>query len=207
VTPTDDELVRHATDGQRQALVQLLERHGPQVWHRLAPQIPARWQTILSREDLMQEVYINAILGIGQLSGRTQRAFAGWLACIARNTLLDALRTLEAQKRGGERRPVEIKAAGDSFVALYEVLGATSSTASRHAARQEARSALEQAMEQLPPAYRDVVRWYDLERRSIDEIATALRRSSKAVFMIRSRAHERLRCLLGSASRFLSDCG
>jgi DNA-directed RNA polymerase specialized sigma24 family protein len=92
----------------------------------------------------------------------------------------------------------------DSCAALYQVLTGSSSTPSHAAARGEAESALQKAIEALPPTYAQVVRLYDLECKSAPEVAEAIQRSVGAVFMLRARAHERLRELMGSPSRFLS---
>ncbi|HEY3242379.1 MAG TPA: sigma-70 family RNA polymerase sigma factor, partial [Phycisphaerae bacterium] len=63
------------------------------------------------------------------------------------------------------------------------------------------------AIGKLPADYAKVVRMYDLEGRSVAEVAAAVGRSEGAVYMLRSRAHDRLRELLASASRFMSTPG
>jgi hypothetical protein len=45
---------------------------------------------------------------------------------------------------------------------------------------------------------------YDLEDRAIDDVTKALGRTRGAVHMLRARAHERLRELLGAESIFFS---
>ena len=49
------------------------------------------------------------------------------------------------------------------------------------------------------------MRLYDLECQPPQQVAEALGRSVGAVHMLRARAHDRLRELLGSASKFFSD--
>ena len=89
-------------------------------------------------------------------------------------------------------------------MALYELIGATHTTPSRRAARREACTALERAIEQLPDAYQKVVRMYDLEGRPIDEVVQALGKSEGALYMIRARAHRQLCEIIGAASKYLS---
>jgi len=89
-------------------------------------------------------------------------------------------------------------------VALYEYLGATSSTPSRVVARQEAKTILQRAIKELPPDYAEVVRLHDLEGHSGPEVAAAMDRSRGAIFMLLTRAHDRPRETLGSESRFFS---
>lgn len=88
---------------------------------------------------------------------------------------------------------------------LLEQLVGTGSTPSRHSARDEAVGILNDVIGKLPPDYGKVVRLYDLEERPAEEVAFSMGRSVGAVHMLRVRAHERLRELLGSESRFFSD--
>ena len=64
---------------------------------------------------------------------------------------------------------------------------------------------LEQALRKLPQTYRHVVRMYDLEGQSIEQVAETLDRSQGAVYMLRARAHDRLRHVLGATTKFFSD--
>ena len=81
----------------------------------------------------------------------------------------------------------------------------TGSTPSRHAARDEAAQILEQALEQLPRNYHRVIQPYDLDSRSIEDVAAELNRSQGAVYMLRARALDRLRAILGSPSKYFTD--
>jgi len=85
-----------------------------------------------------------------------------------------------------------------------ELLGATYTTPSRAAARREADSFIEQALAKIPSDYADVIRLYDLEQRPIAEVAQHLGRTEGAVYMLRARAHDRLREALGTESMFFS---
>lgn len=201
----DDELLRKAALGDRDALSTLIERHGPAVRQRFKDGIPKRWQSVLSLDDLMQEAYTDAFHDITAFVPRGVAAFKGWLETIAKHNLLNAIQMLEAEKRGGKRRRIGLHPYGDSSVALYERLVGTKTTPSRHAARNEAQGALEGAIVQLPEDYRQVVRLYDLEGRPVAEVSSALKRSPGAVFMLRARAHRALCRLLGSPSRYLTD--
>ena len=91
------------------------------------------------------------------------------------------------------------------MIALHELLSGSVTTPSRHAARNEAKAAMEKAIEILPEVYRKVVTWYDLEGRSSQEVAAALSRSRGAVAMLRARALAKLRDILKSRSDYLSS--
>ncbi len=124
---------------------------------------------------------------------------------MAKRNLIDGIRGLEAEKRGGDRQQVVSGGHEESFVALYERLGGDITTPSSAAARKEARISLEEAIALLPEDYRTLIRLYDLEGRSVQEVAQALQRSSGAVFMLRSRAHRKLCEIMGTASKYLTD--
>ncbi len=200
-----DDLLTPASSGDTRALRELLEEHAPVVRRWLAGKIPHRWRSVLSVDDVMQQTFTDAFLDISRFVPVGGDSFGAWLMSLAKCNLVDALRMLEAEKRGEGRRPVTSPDGGDSCMSLYELLLATSSTPSRHAARDEALAALESALDQLPDDYRRVVQMYDLEDRPVEELARVLQRSPGAVFMIRHRALRRLRAIIGgSASNYIS---
>lgn len=201
--PTDDNLVPLAVSGDTAALTALLKTHGRRVRRRLS--INAVWQASLDRDDVMQVTYTEAFLHIDQFAGRTAEAFGAWLARIADNNLRDAVKELGRQKRPDPRRRMQRRQEQDSYDALLETVGATTATAGRHAAAREAQGLLETALGQLPETYRKVVRLYDLDGRSIQAVAETLGRSTGAVYMLRARALDQLRDILGSGSKFFTD--
>lgn len=198
----DHDLLSRAGSGDEDALAELLEKHGPIVRQRLAGQIPRRWQSLLSLDDVMQQAYTDAFRDLEQFAGEDEGSFKAWLTSLAKCNLDDALRMLKADKRGGRRRRIEPRAREDSSLALYELLAPTRSTPSQHAARREACAALERALQQLPEHYRRVVQMYDLEEHPVKEVARALKRNPGAVYMVRRRAHRRLHEFLGRTSKF-----
>ncbi|MFH1418881.1 MAG: RNA polymerase sigma factor [Planctomycetota bacterium] len=201
---TDDALVSSAVTGNSDALTALLQEHGSRVRRRLS--FDPVWRSLVDTADVMQVTYLEAFLRIGQLEGRTQDAFVAWLTRIAENNLRDAIRELERGKRPSPRRRIHRRTPEASTITLLETLGCTTATASRCAADREAQRLLESAIARLPEAYRQVVRMMDLEDRPVRQVAEALGRSAGAVYMLRSRAHDRLREVLGPESRFFSDC-
>ncbi|MGD8450822.1 MAG: sigma-70 family RNA polymerase sigma factor [Phycisphaerae bacterium] len=204
---SEDQLLDQAVAGDADALAQLLEQHGPDLARRLAGSIPPRWQSVLSIDDVVQETYIDAFLDIKHFEPRGAGSFHAWLTTLAQRNLLDALRMLDAEKRGKNRRRVEARPDDESFLVLYERLAGTHSSPSRCAARDEARVQLERAIEQLPEQYRTVIRMIDLQGAHSADVARVLNRSPGAVVMLRSRAHRCLRQTMGTASLYLSGAG
>lgn len=199
------ELLGNAVGGDEQALTTLLEKHAPELRRRLAGAIPKRWQSLLSEDDVLQQTFVDAFRDIGRFVGDEGQAFEAWLHTLAKRNMLDGIKMLEADKRGGDRKRIERGSREESMVALYEVLGGTITTPSRKAARQEAGDALKKALESLPSSYRQVIELYDLEGRPIEEVAAALKRSSGATYMLRSRAHRLLCEVMGTESKYLSE--
>jgi RNA polymerase sigma-70 factor (ECF subfamily) len=191
-----------AVTGDADALTALLEYYGPRVAAEIQVQIGRPWQSMLDADDVMQVTYIEAFLHIRDVTTRDPAGFLAWLRRIAMHNLQDALRVLGGKKRPPPQRRVQEPGSEESYVALIGLLGADSATPSRSVARGEARSIVESALEQLPADYAAVVRMYDLEGRDIDEVARTLGRSPGAVHMLRARAHDRVRPLLGSPSKF-----
>ncbi|USN98304.1 MAG: sigma-70 family RNA polymerase sigma factor [Phycisphaeraceae bacterium] len=201
-------LVDRATGGDEEALCALLSHFGPIVRERLKSKIGPQWRASLDEDDVMQVTYLEAFLLIGQFKHRGSGSFLAWLSQVAENNLRDALRGLQAAKRPNPKRRVQVSRPNEnSFVALVELLGATNSTPSRAAARDESERMIEDVLSGLPPDYERVVRLYDLEGRSAQEVAEQLGRSTGAIYMLRARAHEKMRGALGSASQFFTDPG
>jgi len=201
---SEDELLDRASRGDRDALVQLFQHHGPRVRAALAGQIPRRFRSLLDEQDILQETYVDAFLGIGRFTPKGSAAFTSWLVKIAMNNVRDAIDGLEADRR---RPPRGVKSNDESLLDLLNLVSTTGTTPSRHAARNEAKAALAQAIGQLPKTYRLVVQTDDLQGRPAEEVSATLERSQGAMFMIRKRAHRLLAELMGSASKYLSGSG
>jgi RNA polymerase sigma-70 factor (ECF subfamily) len=197
-------LIDRVRAGDAEALRTLLERSGAEVWSAIDREIGPTWRSLVDADDVMQVTYLEAFLHAADIRGNDEPAFASWLHRIARNNLQDAIKELQRKKRPSPALRVPQSDSGDSYQSLVELLGTTTSTPSRHVARQEASAAIEAALARMPAAYANVIRLYELEERDIDEVAAALGRSRGAIYMLKARAHELLRGLLGAETDFFS---
>ena len=204
MTTDGAQLFARAAGGDAEALRTLLTRHGGQVWAEINADIGTRWQSAVDADDVMQVSYMEAFLRIDQMTARDAVSFVGWLRSIARNNLRDAIKELERKKRPPPARRLTAGGHGDSYTALADLLGATSSTPSQDVANRELAGLIESMLQRMPPDYGQVIRLYDLEGRSIADVATELNRSAGAVHMLRARAHDRLRTMLGAETDFFS---
>ncbi len=193
-----------AVAGDENALAVVLEAIGPTVRRRVG-NIPRQWRSVITMDDIMQQTYTDVFLSWHDLGDRGIDAFTGWMVTRARRNLLDAIRKLRAVRRGGDRRRVRTWDHGPSGACLLDMVCTTSATPNRFAEGSEATGRLNEAIRQLPEIYATVVRLYDLEGMAAQLIADALGRSVRAVYMLRSRAHERLAEIMGCWSRFLSS--
>lgn len=166
---TDDaRLVRTAREGDPAAWADLHHRYAPMVHAILLSHAPLR-----EVEDLVQDVFVKALQGLSRL--RTDEAFGGWLARIARNRATDALR------RKGRRGPV---------AQLPEDLPA-------HVVPTiEAREALA-ALRALPDAFRETLVMRLVEGMSGPEIAARTGRTPGSVRVNLHRGMKHLRESLG----------
>jgi RNA polymerase sigma-70 factor (ECF subfamily) len=195
---SEELLAQRAAAADESALAELLRRHGPQVRAQVETEIAAKWRSVLDAEDVMQVTYLEAFLTINRFRHRGAGSFGAWLLMIARNNLRDAIDELGRQKRPNPDR--RVIPSDESAAILLDKLGCTSSTPSRDAGRREVSAALESALGRLADDYAQVVRLYDLEGRTASEIARTMGRSEGAVYMLRARAHDKLREDFSSAS-------
>ncbi|MCH7872208.1 MAG: sigma-70 family RNA polymerase sigma factor [Planctomycetes bacterium] len=198
---TDRQSITDAVRGDPDALSELLQTHAPRL--RRALQADNAWLSYLELEDVLQVTFLEAFLHIRRFDAERADSFAGWLLRIATNNLRDLQRELAAAKRPPPEKRVALDF-GRSCVALIETLSGAAPTPSHAAAAAEAQDLLAEALQKLPEDYRTVVQQYDLDGCSVAEVAKKLGRSEGAVYMLRARAHDRLRAMLGTESRFFS---
>lgn len=196
--------VKRAVAGDHESLTTLLEQFGPPVRAKLT--IARKWSDVLDPDDVMQVTYMEAFLRIAQFDPGRAEVFEAWLTRIAENNLRDAIKSLSALKRPPPGRRMHA-GAGDASTQqlLINLADPTGATASSCVATSEGERLLLAAIDDLPADYREVVKMCDIEGRSAREAGAALGRTTGAVHMLRTRAHDRLRELLGSPSRFLSS--
>lgn len=202
MTETQRGLIAQAVAGDKAALGDLLEQFGPGVEASL--HISPTWRGVLEPADVMQVTYLEAFVEIKRFDVRRAEAFPAWLRRMAENNLRDAIRGLEAKKNPSPRMQLDAYG-GDASLALFDVLTAGVGTPSRVARGNEAGERLRQALMCLPPDYARTIQLYDLDGRSIDDVAAALGRSAGAIYMMRTRAHAWLRELLGSPADILES--
>jgi RNA polymerase sigma-70 factor (ECF subfamily) len=187
--------------GGPDALATLMQRHGPSIARELR-----RDYASLSAEDVddvMQVTFLEAFLHFRHFDHPASGSLGGWLRSIARHNVSDLIRSRESARRPPEARRLQ-PGSDESLCELLDQLAGPSGTPSRAASAREARQALELAIGMLPESYRAVIRRCDLDGQTAEAAGRELGRSAGAVYMLRARAIDRLRQILGSSSRFFS---
>ena len=146
-------------------------------------------------EDLVQETYLKALRGFASFQPGTN--FRAWMFRILRNTFLSSRSTLD------RRMTVEIDSEED-----IPVLPATSATPESLLIERSQKNAVQNAIEQLPVIFREVLLLCDVEDGSYQEIAEILSIPAGTVMSRLARARKAVReSLLSVPQASLSkDC-
>jgi RNA polymerase sigma-70 factor, ECF subfamily len=131
-------------------------------------------------EDLVQETYVKALKGFS--SFQTGTNFRAWIYKILRNTFLTSRTGLKA----AATVPIDTEE-GD------EVLPAVKETPESILLQRSDGQLVQQALEQLPVAYREVLLLCEVEEMSYQEISTTLAIPMGTVMSRLSRARQALR--------------
>lgn len=145
----DEEIVRRILDGEA-ALFELIVRRYNQ---RLFRATRAILRDDDAAEDAMQEAYLRAFAKLDQFAGKAK--FSTWLTKIAVYEALGRLRRAKLEEELPETRD-------------------TSDNPERTAYVRELQSAIEQAVDALPPLYRGVFIMREIEEMSVEETADCL---------------------------------
>jgi RNA polymerase sigma-70 factor, ECF subfamily len=168
LTDADDELVRRAQAGEREAFEELVRRHAERLYRIVARFLGDRHEA----EDVTQEAFVRAWRGIGGFK-RDARFFT-WLYRIGVN---------EAHRRASRRPPSGVVSSlEEEAVEPPDLAGGPHGRAEQT----DLRRALERAVRALEPDYRAPIILRDVEGLSTAE-AAAIMELSEAAF--KSRLH------------------
>lgn len=178
---TDEEVVERVKGGET-ALYEILMRRYNQRLYRAARAI---LKDEAEAEDVMQDAYVSAFQNLRQFEGRAP--FSAWLLRIAVNEAL-------GRKRGRERNTSleEGNENGEISMSIAE----TGPDPEQCATRAEMGQMLEEAVLDLPEAYRAVVMLRDVEELSTAETAAALGLTEENVKVRLHRGHAMMREML-----------
>jgi len=185
----------------RSHLIKSAEQIGAFIRRR----IPADLRSVLSYEDVRQEVWIKAHQKLPAPLLGDDQAVLRWLSVVARRKLMHAAAKAYAKKRGGDFRRVIDDYPQTSCVGfLGRFVDEGCRTPSSEQAVGEASRAVRLALSSLPDDQLRVVCMRYFEGRSRAEIGKRIGKSQPAVNSLLHRGMISLRSSLGDAGRFFS---
>lgn len=195
-----ESLLARARQGDENAMAELLEAHTERLLASIRSELGDRIRQRLDSQDVMQQVYLDALNNISRFVDHGHDSFFAWLRRIALNRICDVDRkAFQTLKRGSELREADLRRGDDSIVSLLDALAVSGTTPSRVAGHADRARILRQALDQLSDDQREVIQLRYLSQLSVSETAAKMDRTERAVRSLCVRALIRLRELLGDA--------
>lgn len=173
-------LFQRAQDGSNEAINAIFERYGDRLHAlirlRLGPQLRRR----LESRDILQATLLKAFCGFDRFAGSGSRSMMAWLGTIAHAEICD-----QADFHGRQKRAAARETSLDQKVERVAVQ--VRSEASRLQLQADAER-LEQALEALSEAHREVIVLRSFEELSFPRIAERMAKSADACRMLYARA-------------------
>jgi RNA polymerase sigma-70 factor (ECF subfamily) len=181
-------LVARARAGDDAALGQLLELYRNYLRLMARSLLDQGMQVRLDPSDLVQETFLKAHRQFGHFLGTTEPELLAWLRQILVRNLADQARHDRRQGRD-VRRQQSLEAALDrSSNAVQRALATNLTSPSGRLEKGERAVLLADALEKLPPDYRDVFILRTLKHVPVEQIAQRMGRSSNAIYKLWFRA-------------------
>lgn len=152
---SSESLLRRAATGDERALEGLIRLHEPRLLAFVRARAGAALRARESVRDLLQEILIELVRGLGTVQYHGEPEFRAWLYSLAERRITDRARHHGREKRGARlTRSIDDSGAGEEL--LLE--GYSSVFSPAHALqRKEEVERLEQAFAQLAPGEREVL--------------------------------------------------
>jgi len=189
-------LLVQARAGDAPALGRLLELYRNYLRVVARTMIGQALRVRLGASDLVQETFLKAHREFRQFLGSSEPELTVWLRQILVRTLANQARHHRRQGRDYQRdEPLEVLLERSSS-GVQRALAAPLSSPSSLVSRREQAVLLADALEKLPPDYREVFLMRNLEHIPFEEIAVRMGRSAGAARMLWTRTIKKLSQLL-----------
>jgi RNA polymerase sigma-70 factor (ECF subfamily) len=193
-------LLERARDGDPAARGQLLELYRNYLRLVARTLIGQGLRVRFDASDLVQETFLKAHRHFADFLGATEPELVAWLRTILVRTLANRARQQRARGRDYRREePLEVML-DRSSLAIQCALAAPLSSPSARAIRREQAVLFAEALERLPPDYREVFILRNLEHVPFEQIAARMGRSPGAARVLWKRAMDRLSLMLRGQS-------
>ncbi|MCS7045687.1 MAG: sigma-70 family RNA polymerase sigma factor, partial [Gemmataceae bacterium] len=173
--PTPNQLIRAARAGDSTALGALLELYRAYLRLLARVEVGRRLQGKLDASDLVQDTFAEAYRNFRLFRGDQEPQFVQWLRQILAARAANLVRHYLGTRARDVRLEQDLNASLDHSARLLGAELAGSLTSPSHAAsRREQAVVLAEALERLPPDYRDVIVLRNLEELTFPEVARRL---------------------------------
>lgn len=183
----DEELVALARQGGENAIRALIKRNNQRLF-RVARAVT---RDDAEAEDVVQETYVRAFTRLDSFKG--DALFSTWLTKIALN---EAITRIRKRRPVAELEELDIAAAANGGQVIMFPTSLTPPGADAELGRGQVRALLEQAIDELPAAFRIVFVLRDVEEMSIDETAAQLALKPETVKTRLFRARKLMRATI-----------
>ena len=184
ISVADSELVARAIAGREESFEELVRRYQRPI----AAYVYRMVGDYDSALDLTQEVFIKVYGSLERY--RPEFKFSTWIYRIAHNAAIDHLR------RAGGIRTEELEVEGEGGRSYEKPLASSAPTPEQESERRERRAEIEEIVQSLPPAYRELIVLRHAHDLSYDEIAEVRGLPLGTVKNRIFRAREAMRALL-----------
>jgi len=192
-----EKLLLLAQAGDAAALGLLLDRYRNYLGLLARLQIGRRLRGKVDASDLVQEAFLKAHRDFDMFRGTSEKEWVAWLRQILAMNLAQVVRHYCATGRRdlALERQLTVELDHSSNV-MDRGLFAQQSSPSQQAVRREQAVLLADALERLPPAYREVIILSHLEGLGFPEVARRMNRTVDSVKHLWARALAKLRGVL-----------
>lgn len=187
--------IEAARAGSTEALGKLLEGCRPLLLFLANKEMLPALHGKVAPSDIVQDTFLKAQREFEQFRGSTEEELLGWLRRILLNNLANCNRHfLQTEKR---KLALEVRIQASPAAGHGDDIAVDGAdTPSTAAVAREERAAMERALSQLPPHYRQVIIWKTWELLSFEDIGQRLDKSANAARKVWVRAIEQLQEIL-----------
>jgi RNA polymerase sigma-70 factor (ECF subfamily) len=178
-TPSSTDLLHRAKQGSEAALNLLYEQCAARLLAYIRLRLGRELRAKLESRDILQATLLKSLTHLHDLKGDERESLMAWLARIAEHEIRD---------RADYHRRLRRDAAREVAVVDDAPLAAAGRSALSRVILDERARRLEEAMETLLPAHREVILLRSFEELSFREIAKRTGRSEDAARMLFARA-------------------
>jgi len=190
-------LIERAQHRDENALSELISVYTTRLHEFIRTELGEKLRQRLESQDVMQQVYLEALMSITQFVDRGHDSFFAWLKRIAINRICDVdRRAFKSVKRGGEVRAADL-GKDASMIRLFDDISGSITSPSMAADFADKVRLLQSALDSLTPDHKEVIRLRYIHQLSVSETAQKMDRSERAVRSLCVRAIIHLRERLG----------